>query len=130
MKTKKMSPLLKKLIKKSQSVAAKLNKHKNAQSCESFCNNDYLVEIDRAFERLRKKYKMPKEKRVLPREFDLNVCKKMYCNPDCIGFDEAYTKLPKNIDGFDVKLSRKQRSILEKKGALSACIHQPDYKIK
>ena len=98
------------------------NKNQNNYKCEDFCKNDYMIEQERVFQKLNKNFKMPHKKRTKKQlEFDFNVCKKVFCNKKCEGFDNLNLKKIKN--GFH-KTYKNQTHNLKKRGAISGCINK------
>jgi len=64
-----------------------------------------------------------------------NSCKKLYCNPQCDGFDfngwvpqqKEFKK--KILNGFQKKYSSNTINQFKKRGALSTCVDMPDYNV-
>ena len=105
------------------------------KKCKTFCVN-YEKEMSKIAKNIRQKKKLPllqKPSKAMMLK-TLKKCKKRYCNPQCLGYDDDFNFgwNPKKLkNGFQTKLSKKQREILKKKGALSACTEDFDeYKIK
>jgi hypothetical protein len=114
----------------------KLNKSiKNKASlktCEHFCRNDYLVEMDKANKKYSKKYRLPYSPVQLDDPFSNNVCKKTYCNVKCAGYPAFYNKTTKQSvkKGFHNSYTSRKIKKLKQRGALSACMPSTrDYRV-
>ena len=105
--------------------------------CESFCKDTYMPEINKntdiIFEKIikstpgSKKYTPPKRTKA-DLAFQLEACKKMFCNDGCKGFNfqEGYApKYHKDPDSSFVKsLSKRKIAALRAKGAKSTCLKE------
>jgi hypothetical protein len=129
---------LKKIHKDAELLIKKLRStnKKNPQypKCESFCERDYRVKVDKIFKRSAKKYNVPyttpTKKEIM---FADNVCKKTYCNSKCDGYDFRFDNKTINFikknqkNGFNKTYKKKMINVLKKKGALSACVYDLSY---
>lgn len=88
-------------------------------TCKKFCLN-YMLEQDKNFKIMNKNFHLPYKKRTKKQLlFDFNLCKKVFCNPDCEGYNYRNKRFYKPKNGF--KKSYKINA-LKKKGSLSGCI--------
>ena len=98
--------------------------------CDNFCKNDYTKVMDKIFTKL----KLPKLTKKQRQDY-LRICKKTYCNEKCEGYDfygdkEQQKKFQKKIkDGFQSSYSKKTIEEFKKRGALSACVEEGDFKL-
>ena len=118
-----------------------LNKQMGSKknSCEQFCKQDFVPYIDKKFQNMLKKYKLPSlKKRSAQYEKDkyslkISECKKKFCNPQCLGYTFMGNKNKQNNfrkklkNGFTTKYDKKRVETLKKRGAVSGCIIVPDY---
>jgi hypothetical protein len=129
---------LKKMYKETELLTKKIKtaNKRNPQYpiCERFCEQDYRVETDKIFKRSAKKYNIPyKPSSSQEQHFVNNVCKKMFCNTKCDGYDFTFNNKKVNFikkntkNGFNKTYKKKMVNGLKKKGALSACIYAKDY---
>jgi hypothetical protein len=111
---------------KTKKIVRQLNKSiKNKfhlQKCESFCKNDYLIEMDKVYKNNAKKWKVPYNPTKKDREFSYNVCKKTFCNTKCEGY-------PKKLNRFSKSYSKNKIKVLQEKGAMSGCVDIIDYNV-
>jgi hypothetical protein len=89
--TKKFKKVWKQILNKDRQFILKLNKtfknKESLQKCEHFCKKDYTVELNKVGNNFLKKYNIPIPKQTTEdKETMYNVCKRMYCNPQCVGF--------------------------------------------
>ena len=132
LKNEKQKNLLDKLMKKSSKLSKKLNNtfeenKLKLKKCENFCKNYYMIEMDKVFKKIYKKYhvvyKLPTKEE---KDFAYNNCKKIFCNKKCDGYDfygnkEKQNKFKNEIeDGFQKSYSKDKVEMLKKRGAISA----------
>ena len=116
------------LKRKEEKFIRKLNKSiKNKASlktCENFCRNDYLVEMDKINKKYSKKFNIPYSPVQLDDRFSNNVCKKTYCNVKCAGYPALYNKTLKRSvkDGFHTSYTPRKLKKMKQRGALSGCM--------
>lgn len=137
-KNKNKTNLLQRIMNKSKKNSKKLNKtikDKPAlRKCESFCKNDYMVELNKVFKKSSEKYNIPfKSPTKEENEFAYNSCKKSFCNEKCDGYDFFGDK-QKQIDfkkkirnGFQNTYSKEKVEKMKQRGALSGCVDVVDY---
>uniref|UniRef100_A0A6C0ESP3 Uncharacterized protein n=1 Tax=viral metagenome TaxID=1070528 RepID=A0A6C0ESP3_9ZZZZ len=88
--------------------------------CEKFCKNYYMIEQEKVFQKINKNYKFPHKKRTKKQlKFDFNVCKKVFCNKKCEGFDNLNLKIK---NGFHKTYKSINQHNYKKRGATSGCI--------
>ena len=139
-----LKQIIKKIIKKARqemrktkTLINKINKtYKNKpalKKCNDFCENEYMDELARIQNKIKKHMSMSKTPKRKPpfkaseiQESAIYNCKKAYCNPKCEGYSEMakkfgidYNKTIKN--GFKKEYLREDIEALKKKGALSGC---------
>jgi hypothetical protein len=131
--------ILKRILNKSKTNNKKINKTiKNKSSlakCENFCKKDYMVKMKQLFKKSAEKFNIPYK---LPTkeedDFTYNTCKKTYCNEKCIGYDffgdkQKQVEFQQKIqNGFQKSYTKDKINILKKRGALSGCVDDVDYK--
>jgi len=67
------------------------------------------------------------------KEFDYNVCKKVFCNPNCDGFEFNGDKKQRRIfkkgikNGFSKTYGSEREHMFKGKGALSGCVNNEAY---
>jgi len=135
----KTSNILKQTMEKSKKNIRKLNKtikKSSLKKCETFCQKDYIPEINKSFRKNAKKYNISyKSPTKQENDFAYNTCKKTFCNPKCDGYDffgdekkqKSFQKKIKN--GFQNTFSLQKIKMLKKKGALSGCVDVVDYDV-
>ena len=132
--------IMNELLNKEKKIISKINKTiKNKESlhnCDNFCKNDYAVEMNKVYKSFNKKYNIPyKTPSINYNKLMYNSCKKLYCNPQCDGFDfnglvKQQKEFKKNIlNGFQKKYSSKIINQFKKRGALSTCVDMPYYNV-
>jgi len=116
------------LNKKNKRLTYRLNKKvkKSTRKCESFCNNDYMKEMDKIHQKTVDLYKKnpimepPREFTKEDRDLFYDMCKKNHCNQQCVGYTKPPEFYKKIKHGFQ-KNNTKRVQQLKKKGALSEC---------
>ena len=137
---KKFKKIIRQEINNGKKLVSKLNKtiknKDSLQKCEQFCKKDYIVEMDKVYRSFNKKYNIPyKTPSLDDTKLTYNTCKKMYCNPQCEGFDflgdlQQQKTFKNNIsNGFLKKYSPNTINQFKKRGALSTCVDMPDYNV-
>lgn len=100
-------------------------KKSTMRKCNSFCNNDYMADMDKIHQRTLDLYKKnpimepPREFTKEDKEVFYHMCKKNHCNPSCSGYTKPPEFYKKIKHGFQKNTKRVQQ--LKKKGALSEC---------
>ena len=92
--------------------------------------------MDKVYRSFNKKYNIPyKTPSTDDQKLMYTTCKKMYCNPQCDGFDflgdlQQQKTFKNNIsNGFLKKYSSNTINQFKKRGALSTCVDMPDYNV-
>jgi hypothetical protein len=131
----KRKTIIKKIMNKSKKIINRINKTVR-KSCDDFCKNDYMKEINNKFKSTSKKYNIPyKSPTTEENEYAYNTCKKTFCNKKCEGYDFFGDKQKqkdfknKIVDGFQTSYSKDKIKMLKKRGAMSGCVEIVDYDV-
>jgi len=108
----------KKLVNKFSTIQKQKTQLKKSVSpkCKKFCADVFIPKFKKQFGSALDKKVAPK-KSVLDNEF--KECLRYYCNPTCK--KDLFLVQPQHKDGWDLKFTKKQKSTLKSKGALSGC---------
>jgi hypothetical protein len=114
---------LKKLKNKKNKTAKKSSS--NSKSCDEFCENDYIYEIDKQNKEFAKRTKTTYDPKI-GRDFRLSTCKQNFCNKNCKNYkyiDKESEKLfRKNMkNNFITNMNQKLIKTMKRKGAISYC---------
>jgi hypothetical protein len=108
----------------------------NLKTCDNFCKNDYLPEMQKVYKKSAEKYNnLYKPPTKEEEEFNFNTCTKIFCNKNCEGFDffgdkKKQKEFKKNLkDGFINTYPNNKIDRLKNKGAVSGCVNVTDYDV-
>lgn len=94
-----------------QKIEQKIKDKTVLKKCETFCQKKYIPKINKMSRK--QTGKLPSRE---GQQYHWNYCKRMYCNPTCLGI-----KSSKIHKGFYKKYTKRKKEWLTKKGALSGC---------
>lgn len=83
-----------------------------------------MVEAQKLAKALSKEFKIPYKPP--NKKLDFKVCKQMFCNPKCKGFESVNKKMK---NGFRSNYSTKKVAMLKKRGAISGCLYAGNYNV-
>jgi hypothetical protein len=123
MKTKTKSKIIKNPKNKNKNKNKTLRKSNKIKSCNEFCKNVYVYEIDKQNKASNNRYNPTKK----DTDLRMSTCKKNFCNKDCKNnykyYDEESEKLfKKNMkNNFITNMRPKVIEAVKTKGAISYC---------
>jgi hypothetical protein len=114
-------------VKKVKSKNKTLKKSNKTISCNEFCKNFYVYEIDKDNKKFAESANITYKPRKKDRDFRMSSCKKNFCNKDCktnykYSDKESEQLFKKNIkNNFITNMKPKLIDIMKSKGAISYC---------
>ena len=130
---------MKQIFDRSVALTKKIDKeNKNNPAypkCDKFCNNEYINKTTKNTKRVMKLFKRKFKQTKQDRKYAIQVCKKSYCNPKCDGYkyymsDQIYKDFSKKIkNGYTKKYTPAEIEKLKKKGTISACVNDVNFKL-
>jgi len=123
MKSKTKSKIVKNTTKKNKT----LKKTNKIQSCNDFCKNTYVDEIDKQNKEFAKTSNISYKPTKQDRDFRISNCKNNFCNTDCKNnykyYDkESETLFKKNMkNNFITNMRPRLIKSMKNKGAISYC---------